>query len=71
MGLYNKKGEKTPKMMTEERLKVLLSNAISMYAEEHADRYNTDNEFIEFLFGDLGTDAEEMEELGIDLSDIL
>lgn len=71
MSLYNINDEKTPRIMPEERLKVLLSNAISMYAEEHADRYNTDSEFIEFLFGDLGTDAEEMEELGIDLSDIL
>lgn len=71
MSLYNKNGEKTSEITSEERLKVLLSNAISMYAEEHSDRYNTNNEFIEFLYGDLGTDAEEMEELGIDLSDIL
>lgn len=71
MSLYYKNGEKTSEITPGERLKVLLSNAISMYAEEHSDRYNTNNEFIKFLYGDLGTDAEEMEELGIDLSDIL
>ena len=37
----------------------------------HADRYNSSSEFLEFLYGDLGTDEEEMKELGIDLSDIL
>lgn len=71
MSLYNKNGDKTSEIAPEERLKILLSNAIGMYAEEHSDRYNTNNEFIEFLYGDLGTDAEEMEELGVDLSDIL
>ena len=71
MSLYKENGDKTPRITPEERLKVLLSNAISMYAEEHSDRYNTNSEFVEFLFGDLGTDAEEMEELGIDLSDII
>ena len=48
-----------------------MGNALGLYAEAHADRYNSDSEFLEFLYGDLGTDRKEMEELGIDLSDIL
>lgn len=55
----------------EERLKVLLANAIGIYAEAHSDRYNSSSEFLEFLYGELGTDGEEMKELGIDLTDIL
>ena len=71
MSLYNRNGEKILEATAKERLKILLGNALGLYAEAHADRYNSDSEFLEFLYGDLGTDREEMEELGIDLSDIL
>ncbi len=67
MSLYNKSGGKIPEITVEERLKVLLANAIGIYAEAHSDRYNSS----EFLYGELGTDGEEMKELGIDLTDIL
>lgn len=52
----------------EERLKVLLINAIGIYAEAHSDRYNSSGEFLELLYGDLGTDGEKMKELGMELS---
>ena len=68
MSLYNKNGGKIPEITVEERLKVLLTNAIGIYTEAHSDRYNSSSEF---LYGELGTDEEEMKELGIDLSDIL
>lgn len=71
MSLYNKSGGKIPEITAEERLKVLLANVIGIYAEEHSDRYNSGSEFLEFLYVELGTDGEEMKELGIDLSDIL
>lgn len=71
MSLYNKSGGKIPEITVEERLKVLLANAIEIYAEAHSDRYNSRGEFLELLYGGLGTDGEEMKELGIDLSDIL
>ena len=48
----------------EERLKVLLANAIGIYAEAHSDRYNSSSEFLEFLYGELGTDGEEMKRTG-------
>ncbi len=48
-----------------------MTNAIEIYAEAHSDRYNSRGEFLELLYGSLGTDGEEMKELGIDLSDIL
>ena len=67
MKLYNKNGREIPEITLEERLRVLLLNALTMYAEEHSDRYNTSNEFWEFLYGELGTDKEELEELGIKL----
>ena len=68
MSLY---GEKDKETTTEERLKVLLINTIGLFAEGHSDRYNSDNEFLEYLYGELGTDEAEIKELGIDLSDIL
>lgn len=68
MSLY---GEKDKETTPEERLKVLLINAIGLFAERHSDRYNSDNEFLECLYGELGTDEAEIKELGIDLSDIL
>lgn len=68
MSLY---GEKDKETTPEERLKVLLINAIGLFAEGHSDRYNSDNEFLEYLYGELGTDEAEIEELGVDLSDIL
>ena len=68
MSLY---GEKDKEIPPEERLKVLLVNAIGLFAEEHLDRYNSDNEFLEYLYGELGTDEAEMKELGVDLADIL
>jgi len=71
MSLYNKNGRKIPEITVEERLKVLLANAIGIYVEAHADRYNSSSEFWEFLYGALGTGEEEIKELGIDLSDIL
>ena len=71
MSLYNKSGGKIPEITAEERLKVLLTNAFEIYAEAHSDRYNSSSEFLEFLYGELGTDGEEMKELGIDLTDIL
>lgn len=71
MSLYNKNGGKIPEITVEERLKVLLTNAIGIYTEAHSDRYNSSSEFLEFLYGELGTDEEEMKELGIELSNIL
>lgn len=68
MSLY---GEKDKETTPEERLKVLLINAIGLFAEGHSDRYNSDNEFLEYLYSELGTDEAEMKELGVDLSDIL
>lgn len=68
MSLY---GEKDKETTPEERLKVLLINAIGLFAEGHSDRYNSDNEFLEYLYGELGTDEAEIKELGVDLSDIL
>ena len=68
MSLY---GEKDRETTTEERLKVMLINTIGLFAEGHSDRYNSDNEFLEYLYGELGTDEAEIKELGIDLSDIL
>lgn len=68
MNLY---GEKDRETTTEERLKVLLINTIGLFAEGHSDQYNSDNEFLEYLYGELGTDEAEIKELGIDLSDIL
>lgn len=68
MSLY---GEKDRETTTEERLKVLLINTIGLFTEGHSDRYNSDNEFLEYLYGELGTDEAEIKELGIDLSDIL
>lgn len=37
MSLYNKSGGKIPEIAVEERLKVLLANAIGIYAEAHSD----------------------------------
>jgi len=68
MSLY---GEKDKKTTAEERLKVLLINTIGLFAEGHSDRYNSDNEFLEYLYGELGTDEAEIKKLGVDLSDIL
>lgn len=68
MSLY---GEKDKEITPEERLKVLLINTIGLFAEGHSDRYNSDNEFLEYLYGELGTDEVEIKELGVDLSDIL
>lgn len=68
MSLY---GEKDKETTPEERLKVLLINAIGLFAEGHSDRYNSDNEFLEYLYGELGTDEAEMKELDVDLFDIL
>ncbi len=68
MSLYEEKDKETT---PEERLKVLLINAIGLFAEGHSDRYNSDNEFLEYLYGELGTDEAEIKELGVDLSDIL
>ena len=68
MSLY---GEKDRETTTEERLKVLLINTIGLFTEGHSDWYNSDNEFLEYLYGELGTDEAEIKELGIDLSDIL
>ena len=67
MKLYNKNGRKTSEPTPEERLRVLLLNALIMYAEEHSDRYNSNSEFWGFLYGGLGTDKEELEKLGINL----
>ena len=44
MSLY---GEMGREIMPEERLKVLLINAIGLFAEGHSDRYNSDKEFLE------------------------
>ncbi|MDE7430727.1 MAG: hypothetical protein K2N34_02250 [Lachnospiraceae bacterium] len=68
MSLY---GEKGRVITPEERLKVLLINAIGLFAEGHSDRYNSDNEFLDYLYGELGTDEAGIKELGVDLSDIL
>jgi len=68
MGLY---GGKDGEIVPEERLKVLLKNAISIYAEAHSDRYNSSEEFKGHLYDELGTDEAEIRELGIDLSDVL
>ena len=50
---------------------IVRENAIGIYAEAHSGRYNSSSGFLEFLYGGLGTDGEEMKGLGIDLSDIL
>ena len=71
MKSYNKNGRETPEPTPEERLRVLLLNALTMYAEEHSDRYNSSSEFWRFIYGELGTDKEELEELGINLSEDL
>ena len=63
MSLYNKSGGKIPEITAEERLKVLLTNAFEIYAEAHSDRYNSRGEFLELLYGGLGTDGEGMKEL--------
>ncbi len=57
MSLYNKSGGKIPEITVEERLKILMPNAIGIYAEAHSDRYNSSSEFLEFLYGELGTDG--------------
>ncbi len=71
MKLYNKNGRETPEPTPEERLRVLLLNVLTMYAEEQSDRYNSSSEFWGFLYGGLGTDKEELEELGINMSEDL
>lgn len=71
MRLHNKNDKEIPELNPEERLRVLLLNALTMYAEEHSDRYNSSGEFWEFLYRELGTDKEELEELGIKLLDDL
>lgn len=68
MSLY---GEKDKETTPEERLTILLVNAIGLFAEGHSDWYNSDNEFLEYLYGELGTDEAEIKELGVNLSDIL
>lgn len=52
----------------EKRLKVILGNLIGFFIEQHADRYNTHEEFVEGLCGEIGTDEAELKALGIDLS---
>jgi len=52
----------------EERLRILLVNAIGIYAEMHSDNYNTPEEFWKMYLSDLGTSAEELEWLNVDLS---
>lgn len=54
----------------EERLRVLLLNAMGLYADRHSDSYNTRAEFTEMYLGELGTDSDELKELGIELSEI-
>lgn len=70
MSLYNKLGRKNPKITPNARLKILLENTIGLYAEAHSDRYNSKEEFLRFLYDELGTDEAEMKELDIDLADI-
>ena len=71
MGFYYKDGDRTLEITAEERLKVLLLNAVGMYAEAHSDRYNSSREFCESVYDGLGTNEMEIKELGIDLSGIL
>lgn len=52
----------------EKRLKVMLGNLIGFFTEQHADRYNTHEEFVESLCGEIGTDEAELKAFGIDLS---
>lgn len=70
MSLYNQQGRKRPKITPKTRLKILLVNAIELYAEANSDRYNSKDEFMCVLYDELGTDEAEMKELGIDLSSI-
>lgn len=53
------------------RLKILLENAVGMYAEAHSDRYNSREEFAESVYDGLGTDRAELDMLGVDMTDIL
>lgn len=55
-------------VMPEKRMKVMLRNLIGFFIEQHADRYNTHEEFAESLCGEIGTDEAELKALGIDLS---
>lgn len=52
----------------EKRLKVMLGNLIGFFIEQYADRYNTHEEVVESLCGEIGTDEAELKALGIDLS---
>ncbi len=51
----------------EKRMKVMLGNLIGFFIEQHADRYNTHEEFVENLCSEIGTDETELKALGIDL----
>lgn len=53
---------------SEKRLKVMLGNLIGFFIEQYADRYNTHEEVVESLCGEIGTDEVELKALGIDLS---
>ncbi len=68
MSLY---GEKDKETTPDEWLKVLRINAVGLFAEGYSDWFNSDNEFLEYLYGELGTDEAEIKELGVDLCDIL
>lgn len=59
-----------PGESAENRLAVLLANAVGLYAERHSDSYNTGAEFWEMLLGELGTDFEELEALGVNVEDM-
>nr|WP_304956179.1 hypothetical protein [uncultured Acetatifactor sp.] len=54
----------------ENRLAVLLANAVGLYAEQHSDNYNTSEEFWEMFLGEMGTDFEELEALGVNIEDM-
>lgn len=62
--------EKEPADSAESRIVVLLANLLGLYAERHSDSYNTGAEFWEMLLGELGTDFEELEALGVNIEDI-
>ena len=68
MGLYSGKDKKTA---PEERLKALLINTVQLFTEGYSEWYNSDHEFLQYLYSELGTDEADMKELEVDLSNIL
>lgn len=54
--------------MNEERLKVILENALDLIIEHEVATFATPEEFWEYFYGQLGTSQEELKTYGIDTS---